>query len=317
MINKEYFKTIDLFAGIGGFRLGFQKAGFKTIFANDFDEKCKVTYNLNFSKPKLTVGNLWDIESKDLPDFDVMLAGFPCQDFSIAGNREGFKGQRGGNLFFKLLDILKEKKPQTFLLENVKNLVTHDNGKTFKIIKTSLEKLGYYIKFEVLNSMMHGNVPQNRERIFIIGFLDKACHDAFHFPTPIPLTNSINSIIIPKVATKYYYEDTPLYARIKDSVVNESSVYQWRRGYVRENKKGVCPTLTANMGSGGHNVPIIKTKAGIRKFTPRECFLLQGFPPTYKLPDLPDSSLYHQVGNSITVTVVKRIAINLKKALVI
>jgi DNA (cytosine-5)-methyltransferase 1 len=314
---KKSFKTIDLFAGIGGIRLGFEKAGFETVFANDFNKNCKFTYDLNFKAPKLMVGDLWEVDINQIPKFDILVGGFPCQAFSIAGYRKGFKDDKGrGNLFFRIAEILEERKPQAFLLENVKNLKSHDNGKTFEIIKKTLEKLGYYIKYDVLNSMIHGNIPQNRERIFIVGFLDKNKIEAFEFPEEIPLKKHFRQFVAKKADLKYYYNDKPLYERIKNDVNSEDTVYQWRRKYVRANKKGVCPTLTANMGTGGHNVPIIKNTIGVRKLTPKECFLLQGFPKSFKLPkEISDSHLYQQAGNSVTVTVVKRIAQNMKNVL--
>lgn len=311
------FRTIDLFAGIGGMRLGFDRAGFKTVFANDFDKTCKDTYDLNFSGTKLTIEDIWKNNISDLPEFDVLIGGFPCQAFSIAGYRKGFKDDKGrGNLFFRLAEILEERKPQAFLLENVKNLKTHDGGKTFRIIMETLKKLGYHVKSEILNSMVHGNIPQNRERIFIVGFLDKEKSDLFSFPKEIPLTISFRDFMAEKADKKYYYNDKPLYEKIKNDVNSEQTVYQWRRRYVRANKKGVCPTLTANMGRGGHNVPIIKNTIGVRKMTPKECFLLQGFPESFKLPEtLPDCHLYHQAGNSVTVTVIERLAKNMKDVL--
>lgn len=310
-------KTIDLFAGVGGIRLGFEKAGFKTVFANDFDKNCKKTYDLNHSSPELHVEDIWKLDISKLPEFDILLGGFPCQAFSIAGYRKGFRDDNDrGNLFFRIVDILAERKPKAFLLENVKNLVGHDNGKTFKIIRKTLEDLGYYLKFEVLNSMTHGNVPQNRERIFIAGFLDEEKAEAFEFPNPLPLTKSFREFVSEEADDKYYYNDKPLYERIKKDINSEHTVYQWRRQYVRSNKKGVCPTLTANMGRGGHNVPMIRNSKGIRKLTPKECFLLQGFPYNFKLPkDLSDSELYHQAGNSVTVPVIKRIAENIMSVL--
>lgn len=310
-------KTVDLFAGVGGIRLGFEKAGFETVFANDFDPTCKETYDLNFPEPKLLIEDIWKVNIKDIPDFDILLGGFPCQAFSIAGYRKGFKDDKGrGNLFFRIAEILEERKPNAILLENVKNLKSHDNGKTFRIIKKTLEDLGYHITVEVLNSMIHGNVPQNRERIFIVGFLDKKLADAFRFPEPIPLAISFRDLVSEKADEKYYYNDKPLYKRIKNDIDSEQTVYQWRRKYVRANKKGVCPTLTANMGRGGHNVPIIKNSVGIRKLTPKECFLIQGFPKSFKLPEnLADSHLYHQAGNSVTVSVIERIARSMKEVL--
>ena len=191
------------------------------------------------------------------------------------------------------------------------------NGKTFKIITETLKKLGYHIKFEVLNSMTYGNIPQNRERIFIVGFLDKKKADAFEFPKPIILTKNFKEFMVYNVSNKYYYNDKPLFKRIKNDINSEDVVYQWRRKYVRANKKGVVPTLTANMGLGGHNVPIILDSKGIRKLTPKECFLLQGYPLNFKLPiNLSDSKLYHQAGNSVTVPLIVRIAIEMKKVLV-
>ena len=314
---KEELRTIDLFAGVGGIRLGFEKAGFKTVFANDFEPNCKITYDLNHSEPRLHIEDINKMDISKIPEFDILLGGFPCQPFSIAGYRKGFKDEKDrGNLFFRIADILRERKPKAILLENVKNLKSHDKGNTFKVIKKTLENLGYHIKTEVLNSMVHGNIPQNRERIFIVGFLDKEKVNNFEFPKPTNLTKSFRSFVSEEADDKYYYNDKPLYEKIKLDVNSEETVYQWRRKYVRVNKKGVVPTLTANMGRGGHNVPIIKNSRGIRKLTPKECFMLQGFPNNFKLPkNLADSELYHQAGNSVTVTVIERIAENIKKTL--
>jgi len=301
----------------GLIRLGFENAGFKTAFANDFAKNCKHTYDLNFKDVPLFVEDINKLNISELPQFDILLGGFPCQPFSIAGYRQGFEDKKDrGNLFFRIADIIKERKPTAILLENVKNLKGHDKGKTFTIIKETLESLGYHIKTEVLNGMTHGNVPQNRERIFIVGFLDKNKADAFNFPEPIKLTKSFKDLVKSEAHDKYYYNDKPLYAKIKDDINSEDTIYQWRRKYVRANKKGVCPTLTANMGRGGHNVPIIKNGKGIRKLTPRECFMLQGFPEWFKLPEnLADSELYHQAGNSVVVPVVERIAKEMMKVL--
>lgn len=313
---KHGFKTIDLFAGVGGIRLGFEKAGFNTVFSNDFDEKCKLTYDLNFKKSKLIVEDIRKIGIDDLPKFDFLLGGFPCQAFSIAGYRQGFNDKKGrGNLFFDIARILEARKPIGFLLENVKNLKSHDNGKTFETIQKTLEGLGYYLRIKVLNSMEYGNIPQNRERIYIVGFKNKEYCEKFEFPKPVKLSKKITDLLETNVPEKYYYNGKPLYPRLKNFIKDKNRVYQWRRQYVRENKSGVCPTLTANMGTGGHNVPIVKDKKGIRKLTPLECARIQGFPANFKLPNIADSALYKQLGNSVSVPVIEAVAKQMKKAM--
>ena len=301
---------------MGGIRIGFERAGFETVFANDFDPYCKATYDLNFKTVPLTVADIAKVKSATLPNFDILLGGFPCQPFSIAGYRRGFLDTGRGDIFFEIVRILREKKPTAVFLENVKNLRTHDKEKTFRIISDALDDLGYHIKAQVLNSAECGNIPQNRERIYIVGFKSKAQADAFEFPKPIPLTKKVVDVLEEEVDSKYYYNDHPLYSRLKTLMKVPDTVYQWRRVYVRENKSGLCPTLTANMGTGGHNVPLIKDRKGIRKLTPRECARMQGFPESYKLPkDLPDSKLYKQFGNSVTVSVIERVARQIRKAL--
>lgn len=314
--TKHGFNTIDLFAGIGGIRLGFENAGFKTVFSNDFEPQCKETYDLNFRDSKLVVEDIRKIGIDDLPKFDFLLGGFPCQAFSIAGYRQGFNDEKGrGNLFFDIARIIEGRKPEGFLLENVKNLKSHDGGKTFTIIQQALEDLDYHVKTKVLNSMEYGNIPQNRERIYIVGFKNKDYYEKFEFPSPVKLTKKITDLLEKDVPEKYYYNGKPLYEKLKNFVKEEGKVYQWRRQYVRENKSGVCPTLTANMGTGGHNVPIIKDGKGIRKLTPLECARIQGFPNSYKLPKLADSALYKQFGNSVSVPVIEAVAKQMMKAM--
>ncbi len=313
---QKRLRTLDLFAGIGGIRLGFEKAGFETVFANDFEKQCKPTYDANFDTCKLIVEDITRIEPDDLPEFDLLLGGFPCQPFSVAGYRHGFDDKKGrGDLFFYIAKIIDKRRPDGFLLENVKNLKGHDGGNTFKIIERTLKELGYHIKSKILNTMEYGNVPQNRERIYIVGFKSKEHADRFMFPKKKALTVKITDLLEKNVPEKYYYNRKPLYEKIKDDITEEGKVYQWRRKYVRENKSGVCPTLTANMGTGGHNVPIIKDKKGVRKLTPLECARIQGFPMDYKLPPLADSTLYKQFGNSVTVTVIEAIAREIKRAI--
>lgn len=311
------YKTIDLFAGMGGIRIGFEEHGFETVFANDYDIYCEPTYNSNFSDSQLVVGDITEIPVEKIPDFDFMLGGFPCQPFSVAGYREGFNDKKGrGNLFFHMAHIIEIKKPMGFLLENVKNLKTHDNGNTFKVIKKTLEELGYHIKAEVLNTMDYGNLPQNRERIYIVGFKDEKMLNNFEFPKPIKLTTKISDLLDQDVDEKYFYNNKSLFPKLKDDINREDRIYQWRRQYVRENKSGVCPTLTANMGTGGHNVPLIRQGNIIRKLTPRECARFQGYEDSYVLPsNLSDARLYKQVGNSVSIPVIKRIAKNMRDVL--
>ena len=312
---------IDLFAGVGGIKLGFESAGYKCVFSNDFDKNCKITYDYNFSEifeteKQLYLGDISKISTDKIPEAEILAGGFPCQPFSVAGYRQGFDDEQGrGNLFFDIIRILKAKKPKVFLLENVKNLKGHDKGNTIKVIYNELEQLGYFIKDKVLNTMEYGNLPQNRERIYIVGFLDKTHFDRFEFPNKIPLTKTIHDCLEKNVDKKYYYNGKPLFEKLKNDVIKKDTIYQWRRQYVRENKSNVCPTLTANMGTGGHNVPIILDDKGIRKLTPRECANFQGFPKNYKLPNIADSQLYKQFGNSVSIPVIERIVKNIKIAL--
>ncbi|MBA5248962.1 MAG: DNA cytosine methyltransferase [Gammaproteobacteria bacterium] len=321
--QESKFSFIDLFAGIGGFHLAASNLGGKCVFASEFDERARITYQENFLKHNRDLfysgnfeGDITRVDEKKIPDFDFLFAGFPCQPFSVAGYRQGFDDKNGrGNLFFDIVRILKEKKPKAIILENVKNLKTHDKGNTIKVIYNELQKLGYKVTDKVLNAMEYGNVPQNRERIFIVGFLEQQVADNFSFPEKIKLTKTIRSCLSKKVDKKYYYNDKPLYEKLKDTVVRKDTVYQWRRKYVRENKSNVCPTLTANMGMGGHNVPIILDEKGIRKLTPKECANFQGYPKDYILPNMIDSSLYKQFGNSICVPLVERIVNSIVLAL--
>ena len=319
MENKKY-KIASLFAGVGGIELGFEITGhFKTVFANEFDEKAAETYRCNFDHT-LVVEDIRNISPNIIPDVDVLTAGFPCTSFSIAGYRKGFEDEHTGDLFFETLRIIVAKKPQIVFLENVKNLVGHDDGNTFKVIRESLEANGYYLKYKVLNSSEYGNIPQNRERIYIVGFRDPENYKNFEFPPAIDLDKTLKDVIDfeGKVDERYYYtpDKYAIYDLLKDEIQKDTTLYQWRRKYVRENKSSVSPTLTANMGTGGHNVPLLKAKHGIRKLTNRECFNLQGYPQTYKLPpNMAAGSLYKQAGNSVVVTVVQRIAENIYKAL--
>ena len=315
-------KCASFFAGVGGIDKGFEETGFfKTVYANEVDPYPVKTYEANFDL-KVDCRDIHDVTASEIPDFDVMLAGFPCQAFSIAGLRKGFDDEkRRGTLFFELVRIFKAKQPSILFLENVKNLVGHDNGNTFKVILEELKKENYHVKYAVLNAMNYGNIPQNRERIYIVAFKDEAIYKNFEFPEPVELTTKLSDIIDfeQKLGEKYYYTEGKykgdIYEQLVEAMDDMNAVYQWRRKYVRKNMSGVVPTLTANQGEGGHNVCLVKTKTGIRKMTPHECFNTQGFPKDFILPDkMSDSRLYKQAGNSVCVSVIRRIAENIKKA---
>ncbi len=321
--DNPTFKFIDLFAGIGGFRLAMQANGGECVFSSEWDDAAKQTYYENYGE--IPVGDITKDETKSLipKHFDVLCAGFPCQAFSIAGYQKGFDDVRG-TLFFDVADILEKHRPKAFYLENVKNLKAHDSGKTFaKIMDVLQNRLGYVVDSKIMNPCEYANVPQNRERIFIVGFDPKQINIPkenykdnvfqFYFPKKIKLEKTIHDIIDDSVSDEklFYREGHLYYNKMKDVITNPDTVYQWRRIYVRENKNNLCPTLTANMGGGGHNVPIIKTSKGIRKLTPEECLGFQGFPikKGFHFPSsMAQSKKYKQAGNSVTVPLITRVA---------
>lgn len=382
------YKVGSLFAGVGGICLGFKNAQYEDTkyeltWANEIDEHACNTYAHNFNhllipgdiekivKPEreedLNIQNEYIEKQKMILNYniDILTGGFPCQAFSIAGYRKGFDDHRG-NLFMSIVDLIKlleqtQAKPKALFLENVKNLLTHDNKNTYKVIKGELEKLGYIIKETVLNTKDFSDLPQNRERIYIVGFLDKKAADSFtlfddkilpqykKIKTAEERKKDILDILDLKSdkdkLNEFYYtkQKYPNYflseeeylaipiekrrenrINLDEEITENLEFYQVRRGmYVRKNQNGVCPTLTANMGTGGHNVPLIKVHDGIRKLTPEETFKLQGFPigngyelPThYKGKKLANSYLYKQAGNAVSVDVITMIATEMLKAL--
>lgn len=263
-----------------------------------------------------------EVSSDEVPSTDIIVGGFPCQAFSTEGYQQGFHDEKGrGTLFFELARIIEEKQPRAIFLENVKNLVRHDKGNTLRVILKTLEDLGYYVTFQVMNAAEYGNIPQGRERIYIVGFKDKMVSERFQFPDKVEFTKSVFDVIDFKaqVDEQYYYRaDKHYYPLLRDNIVSVGSIYEYRRGNtIRENKSGVVPTLLASMGTGGNNVPLILTENDeIRKMTPRECFNTQGFPRSYQFPEkLANSHLYKQAGNSVAVPVVSRIAEKIRLAL--
>ncbi len=313
--NKINYKLADLCAGTGAFSLAFEKTKkVETVFANDFDKNSKTIYDDNFGL-KLTLKDIHDINiKKEIPKIDILTAGFPCQPFSIAGEQKGFEDSRS-NVFWKLIEIMKIHKPKVVILENVKNLKSHDNGKTFKKITDELTKLKYNYKYEILNTCEITPIPQNRERIYIVCFLDEIHYNKFDFPKKIEAIEkkNITDMIENNIDEIFYYSDKlKIWKEIEKNItkkIDTNTIYQYRRFYTRENKNNLCPTLTANMGGGGHNVPLINDDKGIRKLTPRECFNFQGFPKSYKLTeDISNTGLYKLAGNAVSYPVVKKIA---------
>jgi DNA (cytosine-5)-methyltransferase 1 len=300
-------KVGSLFAGVGGMCKGFEIAGASLSWANEIDKYACVTYRANFSH-RLIEGNITSIDPRGLGSVDIITSGFPCQPFSVAGNREGFSDRRGDG-FFETMRIVRAVAPKAILLENVKGLVGHNNGETFSEIIATLRSSGYIPLWIVANSRDYGNVPQSRERVYIVAFANASAADRFSWPSKIELATGIKDIIDRDAPVKYFLsESSPSYDLARSAITKTGTVYQIRRVYVRENKSGVCPTLTANMGTGGNNVPLVLADRGIRKLTPRECFSLQGFGHDFCLPAIADCHLYKQAGNAVTVTVVARIA---------
>lgn len=300
----------SLFAGIGGIDLGFRQVGCDIVWANEKDTSAATTYRYNFGSPPLVQCDIASVDKSAIPKFDILTAGFPCQPFSVMGYQKGFKDPRG-NLFFEIVKVIEAIMPPIILLENVKNLVYHDNGKTFFVICNTLTELGYTIKHKILNAAEHANIPQDRSRIFIAAFLDDKICDRFSFPSPIELSTSINDIIdrSEKHSEIYYYTNTSCYYEtLQKRVIDTKAIYRIDDGGVAKHKYLICPTLKANMGTYHDRVPLLKDNFGIRKITPIECLKLQGFPPNYSFSKISLNEAYKQAGNTVCVPVIKRIA---------
>ena len=328
------YKSIDLFAGIGGIRLGFDRAfkkKIKTVFVSEWDQYAQKTYCENFKDTFEIAGDITKVDEKDIPDFDICLAGFPCQAFSLAGQRKGFednyKGMCRGTLFQDVARICDCHKPKVIFCENVKGLVIHDKGRTFKIICKTFEDLGYKVFYKVLNSKNFG-VPQNRERIYIVAFRNDIAPQEFHFPESTDDTKRIKDIIEKKpVPARYYLSDVYLETLRRHKERHKSKGNGF--GYEIRDWDGVAGAIVCGGMGRERNLLIdhrqkdltptthIKgqvNKEGVRKMTPREWARLQGFPDDYKLP-LADVHLYKQFGNSVTVNVIEAIAKQIKEVL--
>lgn len=315
-MSKKVLKSIDLFAGIGGIRLGFEeafKSRSKTVFVSEWDSKAQETYMANHGTNVPIAGDITTINPADIPDFDICCAGFPCQPFSQAGLQKGFSDTRG-TLFFNIEKIIEEKRPKIFFLENVKRLLTHDKGNTFKVIKEHLETLNYTFDYAILAAKDFG-VPQNRERLFMVGF-DKEYFDIpddFHFvfPTPLNIDCKVGDVLETNVPAKYTISD-----KLWAGMQRRKAEHQKKGngfGYTLFNAESpYTNTISARYYKDGREALIAQENANPRKLTPRECARLQGFPDDFKIV-VSDNAAYKQFGNSVAVPVIKAIATNIKK----
>lgn len=307
----------SLFAGIGGIDLALQQAGCEIVWANEKDPYAAMTYRKNFGDTCFIEADIQKINATKLPNMDILVAGFPCQPFSQMGHQRGFCDPRG-NLFFDIIRILEAKRPAIVLLENVKNLLQHDDGKTFMTIYNQLAQLGYAVKYKVMNAKEYANIPQDRNRIFMVAFMNYSACDRFTFPEPMPLSKTINDLIdrSEKHNEIYYYrQNSDYYEALKKRVINERAIYRIDDSGIATREYLICPTLKANMGTYHDRVPVIKDHFGIRKLTPMECLKLQGFPSDYSFSKIPLNEAYKQAGNTVCVPLVKRIAMNILQSM--
>ena len=308
-------RVCSLFSGIGGIDIAFQQAGFDIVCANECDIDAIKTYKTNFPNCNLIEGDIRNVNIDNIPDFDVLVAGFPCQPFSIGGKQKGFNDKRG-NLFFEIARVLDKKRPPIVFLENVANLIDHDNGKTFLVIYNVLAQYGYCVKYKVMDSYEFGNIPQKRKRIFIVAFLDYKLCNSFVFPDEIPCSKKLNDILDRTIKHDniYYYTANSFYfEELQRIVTDKNALYKIRDNGVTNHKYFICPTLTANMGTFPDRVPVILDDYGIRKITPLECLALMGFPKEFTFKGISLNSAYKQCGNSVVVPVVYRIAKQIKQ----
>ncbi len=310
-------KFIDLFCGLGGFRIAFEKNGGECVFSSDIDKAARETYKNNFGEEPS--GDITKIEAKDIPDFDVVCAGFPCQPFSLAGKRKGFEDTRG-TLFFDVLRIIKEKNPKAFFLENVAGLTNHDGGKTIQVIMDNLDEAGYYATYKLLNAKEYG-VPQNRNRWYCVGVRKDLVKNEEEFtsynfyPEKCDLKYTLNDIVklnldddsyssseIAQKNIRKHLDDKCKEMLSNNEILLANNVRPSRTFFA---KTGVSPCLTAKMGTGGNNVPIVVNT--MRKLTEQECLRIMGFPEWYKIRKNYSQS-YKQVGNSVIVPILTEIA---------
>jgi DNA (cytosine-5)-methyltransferase 1 len=323
--TRTRFKVGCLFAAIGGFAKAFENVGATILWANEKDRQASLTFRANFPQVQHYHKPVEDLSvlTDRLEAVDVLTAGFPCQPFSIAGEKLGFQDERG-TLFLHIIRLIREfgvNKPKVLVMENVKNLKAHDKGRTFKRIQVEIQKAGYWFteaNARILNTAVHTNIPQNRERIFMVAL---SCEhfptNSFTFPQELP-KGSMRPVkdfldLNRKADKTLYFDPTSQYYPLFVNAIEiggRHAIYQLRRSYVRQNMSDMCFTLMANMGEGGHNQPVIKDRWGIRKLTTKECARLQGYEDSwFVMPsEVSRNQMYKQLGNSVTVPLVTKIA---------
>lgn len=306
------YKFIDLFAGIGGMRLAFESTGAECVYSNEWNKFSQQTYSANFGD--VPEGDITQVDASTIPDHDILVAGFPCQPFSIAGvskklslgRATGFEDKTQGTLFFDVCRILKEKKPRAFMLENVKNLCSHDRGRTFKVICESLDELGYKIFYKVLDGQNY--VPQHRERIIICGFDKDRYGDEIEFEfdlTPVDPKPVMADILEENVSDRYTLTDN-LWTYLQNYAAKHKAAGNGF-GYGIAPLDGVSRTLSARYHKDGSEILIAQEGKNPRRLTPRECARLQGFPDSFVIP-VSDTQAYRQFGNSVVVPLMANVA---------
>lgn len=315
-MDNYQFRFVDLFAGIGGFRIPLEKMGGSCVFSSEKDKYCKETYLANFNEKP--AGDIRNIEAKDIPEHDLLTAGFPCQSFSISGNQEGFEDIRG-TLFYEIARIADYHNPKILLLENVKNLISHDNGKTFKIMRETIEELNYNFYYKVLNASKYG-IPQSRKRVFMVCFRKDLGVEYFKFPEPTEESVALKDVLLPDEKTRDYIKDVKVsWKKNKQmNLIDLPKLKPVRIGTVNKGGQGEriydinghAITLSAYGGgifskTGGYRV-----NGKARKLAPRECARLMGFPDDFQIP-VSDAQAWKQFGNSVVIPLVEMIFSNI------
>lgn len=304
-------KVGSLFSGIGGIDIAFQQAGFEIKWAVENDATCCRTYRHNLKDTLLFEEDIRVINPSELCNVDIITAGFPCQPFSVAGKQQGFSDERG-HLFYEIEKFISAYKPRFVFLENVPNLMEHDNGKTFNLIHNVLSELDYSIRYRVLRASEYGGIPQIRDRIYIVAFREQMDCDLFQFPDKMDLGITIEEVLHRKQKRHdiYYYSVEDLfYKKAAKIVTKRDSIYRVYHDSIKITQNHMCPTLTASMGITINQVPLVLDDYGMRKLTIQECLDFQGFSKTFKFPrTITLQDAYKQIGNSVCVPVVKRIA---------